>query len=412
MREVYIVDAMRSPIGKFLGLLSEFSAPEIGSFVAKKIVERVKIDPKSIDEVLVGHVFSAGVGQNTAKQVVMLAGLPYQLPTFNINQICASSLKAVCLGAQSIQCGSADVILAGGIESMSNSPHLLKNVRQFKKMGNVPLKDYIDYLQKKEKDLSSQQLIDEMIIDGLWDCYTNKHMGCLNEETSAEKKITREEQDLFALESQKKALWATLNGKFNKEIVPIPLSTGSIFERDEGIRTECTLESLSALKPVFHTHGTITAGNSSQLSDGACFLLLMSEKALQRFDLKPLAKIVAHASIGSKPESFGLSPIEAIRKTAERVGRKIEEIDLFEINEAFCSQVLAIAYELNLDLNKLNVHGGATALGHPLGASGARILTQLVYALIDRKKEWGIASLCYGGGGAEAIAIRNCELKG
>lgn len=405
MEDAYIVDAARSPIGKFLGSLSALPATRLGAAVAKGLVSRSGIAAKDICEVIVGNVLSAGLGQNPAKQVVMYSGIPETTPAFNVNKVCASGLKAVALGAEAIWCGNGEIILAGGIESMSNSPHTVKGVRRFRKMGDVPLKDYADYLGKQPGGTENSMLVDEMINGGLWDCYSDLHMGSLAEKIGKKYKISREEQDKFALDSHRKAAAAADSGKFRDEIIKIDAGNGAAVDSDEGIRRDTDMQKLGALKPAFGPDGSVTAGNAAQISDGASFLLLASGKAVSSLGLKPLAKIECFAASGIDPSWYGLAPTTAVNKLLEKSGHTMDEIDLVEINEAFCVQVLGVVKELGIDMSRLNVNGGATALGHPIGASGARILTTLVYALRDRGKKLGLAALCHGGGGAFSMIV-------
>ncbi len=406
MQDVFIIDAARSATGKFFGSLSDMPAPHIGANVVNGLLTRTRIDTQTIDEVIVGNVVSAGLGQNPAKQVIVYSGLPNDIPAFNVNKICASGMKAVALGAQSIMCENADVVVAGGIENMSLAPHVVSGVRKFRKLGNANLKEFVDYLNGAGEPLDGTVLKDEMVNAGLWDCYANLHMGQLVEKIVQKDRITREEQDRFALDSHRKAAAAEAAGKFKNEIIPIPLKSGASFAQDEGIRKDSTLEKLSSLKPAFDQGGTVTAGNASQISDGASFMILMSGRRVKELGLKPIAKVEAFAASGTDPSWYGLAPTTAMKKALDRAGHKLGDMDLIEINEAFCAQTLGVVKEMGIDQAKLNVNGGATALGHPIGASGARILTTLVWALLDRKKDLGIASLCHGGGGAAAMVVR------
>lgn len=406
MDDVYIVDAARSPIGKFLGSLSGISATKLGAEVVKAEVARTGINVKEIDEVIVGNVISGGLGQNIAKQVVMYSELPEEIPAYAVNKVCASSLKAVGLAAEAIACGNSDVIIAGGIESMSNSPFALRGVRNVQKFGNIQLDAFLEKLKQSGGDVSKLELVDEMLSEGLVDCYTNMHMGTIAENLASKYKITRQEEDKFALQSHRKAALATDSGKLKREIIPIKLPDGRIVETDEGIRRDTSIEKLSALKPSFKTDGIITAGNSSQLSDGASFLILVSGKKLKEYGIKPLAKVESFAASGGDPEMYGIAPVAAVNKSLEKAHLKLSDIDLVELNEAFCIQALAVVRELGIDESKLNVNGGATAVGHPLGASGACILSTLIYALQDRSKNVGLATLCHGGGGAASLIVR------
>lgn len=406
MEEVYIVDAARSPIGKFLGSLSGIGATHLGAEVIKAELARTKINSKEIDEVIVGNVISAGLGQNIAKQVVMYSGLSEDIPAYSVNKVCASSLKAVGLGAEAISCGNSDVVIAGGVESMSNAPFSIKGVRQFQKFGNIGLDAFLDKLKQSGANTSNLELVDEMLSEGLLDCYTNLHMGTIAEALGSKYKITRQDEDKFALGSHKKAAQATDSGKLKQEIIPIKLADGRVISVDEGIRRDTSLEKLATLKPAFKSDGIITAGNASQLSDGASFLILVSGRKLKEYGLTPLAKIESFAASGGDPEMYGIAPVAAVNKSLEKAHLKLGDVDLIELNEAFCIQALAVVRELGIDESKLNVNGGATAVGHPLGASGACILSTLVYALQDRKKNIGLATLCHGGGGAASMIIR------
>ncbi len=406
MEKAYIVDATRSPIGKFLGSLSGISATRLGAEVIKGMLSRTKVNANEIDEVIVGNVISCGLGQNPAKQVVVYAGLPHELSAYSVNKVCASGLKAVGLAAESIAAGNADMILAGGVESMSNAPFAIRGVRAFQKFGNIALDAFLGKLRQGNVEPGSFELVDEMLGDGLIDCYSQLHMGAIAEDMGSEYSITRQEQDRFALESHRRAAAATDSGRLAKEIIPIMLQSGKTFDKDECIRRDTTIERLAALKPVFKPGGTITAGNASQLSDGASFLLLMSAKRMDQYGLKPLAEVESYASSGSDPSKYGMAPVPAIRRSLEKAHLKLDDVDLIEINEAFCVQTLGVAKELGIDMGRLNVNGGATAIGHPLGASGACILSTLVYALQDRGEETGLAALCHGGGGAAAMVVK------
>ncbi|HLC59390.1 MAG TPA: thiolase family protein [archaeon] len=404
MRDVFIVDAARSPIGKFLGSLSGYSATQIGAEVVKALLKRTKVKSPDVNELITGNVISAGLGQNPAKQVVRYSGMPDEIPTTNVNKVCASGLEAIDNGFLKIASGRADVIIAGGVESMSNAPYSVKG-RDVHKIGNISLNDFVEKLKQAGKDLTKMEVVDEMVNAGLWDCYVNLHMGTLAEKIGEKYKISRQEQDKFAVESHRKAADAIDKGKFKKEIVPIKLPDGRIFEVDEGVRKDSSLEKLAGLKPAFRPDGTITAANASQLSDGASFVVLMSEQKMKEYGLRPLAKIEGYAASGNDPTWYGLAPTPAIRKVLETTNHTLNQIDLIELNEAFCVQALGVVKELGIDVSKLNVNGGATALGHPIGATGARILTTLIYAMHDRNKKLGLAALCHGGGGAAAMVI-------
>lgn len=389
-RRAYILSAVRTPIGSFLGSLSSLSAVELGAIVLKEAVNRAGIDTKMIDEVIMGNVVSAGLGQAPARQSQIKAGIPPEIPAITINKVCGSGLKAVMLGAQAIKAGDADVILAGGMESMSNSPYTIPRARTGYRMGHG-------------------QLIDLMIFDGLWDSFENKHMGELGEFTAERSGITREMQDEFAFNSHQKAIKAIDNGWFRDEIVPIsiPQKKGEpvIVDTDEGPRRDTSLEKLAQLKPAFKLNGTITAGNAPSVNDGASAVLVVSEEKVKELGLKPMAVITGYAVSAVEPKMLFYSPVEAVKKLLKQLGKKIEYFDLIEINEAFSAQVLADGKELGWDWEKVNVHGGAVALGHPIGASGARILTTLLYAMKRRNAKTGLATLCLGGGSAVALSV-------
>ncbi|MCL5786638.1 MAG: thiolase family protein [Candidatus Marsarchaeota archaeon] len=401
MEEAYVVVAFRSPVGKFMGKLSDLSAVQIAAEVAKGTFERSGIDGKLIDEVIMGNVLSAGEGQNPAKQVVMHSGIQKNAATVNVNMICASGLKAMALAAQGIKSDDLNIALAGGMESMTNAPHTVKGVRSFRKYGNVDLKELYSYSDSNGKDYL---LIDEMINTGLWDCYADMHMGTIAEMIGTKYSITREEQDRFAYDSHMKAAAAVDSGKFKAETIPIKLKD-DVFSSDEGIRRDTSIEKLAKLKPAFAESGTVTAGNSSQLSDGAAIAIIASKRMVEEHGFKPIAKIESYADSGIDPNWYGLSPIDSMNAALKKSGHTLEEMDLIEINEAFCVQTLGVAKEMNIDMEKLNVNGGATALGHPLGATGAILLTKVVHALADRKKELGIISLCHGGGGSSSMVV-------
>jgi acetyl-CoA C-acetyltransferase len=401
MEEAYVVVAFRSPVGKFMGTLSDLSAVQIATEVAKGTFERSGIDNKLIEEAIIGNVLSAGEGQNPAKQVVMHSGMQKNVATVNVNMICASGLKAIALAAQGIRANDLNIALAGGMESMTNAPHTVKEVRSFRKYGNVDLKELCSYSDSNGKDYL---LVDEMINTGLWDCYADVHMGTIAEMIGTKDSITREEQDRFAYESHMKAAAAVDSGKFKDETISIRLKDG-LFSVDEGIRRDTNIEKLAKLKPAFAESGTVTAGNSSQLSDGAAIAIIASKRMVAEQGFKPIAKIESYADSGIDPNWYGLSPIESMNNALKKSGHTLDEMDLIEINEAFCVQTLGVAKEMNIDMGKLNVNGGATALGHPLGATGAILLTKVVHALADRKKEFGIISLCHGGGGSSSMVV-------
>ena len=389
MKNVVIVSACRSPVGKLQGQLSSLTAPQLCSKVIEHVLKQSKVKPSQVDEVILGNVISAGIGQSPARQAALLGGLPDTVAALTINKVCASGLKAVALGAQAISLDEAEIVIAGGMESMSNAPFLLKEMRSGKKYGD-------------------SKAIDSLIFDGLWDCYNNAHMGTLCELTVDKYKISREVQDDFALQSHKKAAEATKSGRFKEEIVPVSVTRGrdkDVVDTDETIRYDTSIEKLSTLKSVFSDKGTITAGNAPGLNDGAAVLLLMSEEMAEKLKLKPIAKIIGYATAHTAPKWFTIAPVNAVKKLLEKTSLKIEDFDLIEENEAFAAQTIAVIKELCLDPARVNVNGGAIALGHPIGASGARILVTLIHALRQRKKKSGLATLCLGGGGAMSMAI-------
>ena len=388
MKNVVIVSAVRTPIGSFQGSLSTLSAPQLGAIVIKEAVSRAGIKPEDISEVIMGNVLPAAVGQAPARQASIYAGLPKSIPCMTINKVCGSGLKAVMLAAQAIMTGDAEVVVAGGMESMSNVPYYLTKARNGYRMGNGTI-------------------IDGMVNDGLWDCYNNFHMGNAGELCSRELNIPRKEQDDFAVESYKRALNAIESGLFKKEIVPVEIKDrkGVITVSEDEEPKKTNFEKGLALKPAFEKEGTITAFNASKINDGASALVVMSEEKAKFLGLKPLAKIIAQTSFAQEPEWFTTAPAFAIRNVLKKAGMKKEDIDLFEINEAFAVQALAVIKTENLDISKVNVNGGAVALGHPIGASGARILTTLLNVLEQKNKKTGLATLCIGGGEASALII-------
>jgi acetyl-CoA C-acetyltransferase len=395
MREVVIVSAVRTPVGKFQGSLHSFSAPQLGALAVREAVRRAGITATEVDECIMGCVLQAGLGQNPARQAAIHGGLPPQAGAFTVNQVCGSGLKAVALAAQAIQTGNAEMVVAGGMESMTNAPYLLPQARTGYRMGNGTL-------------------VDSMILDGLWEAYKGFHMGVGAEMIAAKYGFTREQQDAFAAESHRRAAAATADGLFRNEIFPIEIPAAKkgapprIFSTDESIRPETTVDILASLKPAFQTDGTVTAGNSPGVSDGAAALVITSAERAQALGLKPIAVIRAQSTSGGEPEWFGLAPIEAVRKAAARAGWPLGDVDLFELNEAFAVQALAVNLDLDLDPAKVNVHGGAVAIGHPIGASGARVLTTLLYAMERYGKSKGIAALCLGGGNAVGLAVERC----
>lgn len=392
MKEVVVVSAVRTPIGAYLGSLKEHSAPALAAFAVKEAVSQAAVVPSEIDECLMGNVLSAGLGQAPARQAAIFGGLPNSVRCTTINRVCGSGLKTVMLGAQMIQTGDAEVVLAGGMESMSRAPYLLDKAREGYRMGHG-------------------KLIDAMIHDGLWDVYHNNHMGDSAELCASEKKISRADQDAFAKMSYQRAISAVEAGKFKAEIIPVPYSEGKekrLLERDEE-PFRAKLDKFGDLKPAFKKEGTVTAANASSLSDGAAAVMLCSLDYAKMKGLKPLAKIVAQESFAREPEWFTLAPVGAVQKLLKKAGKKPSEIDLYEINEAFSVVALGCIRELGIDDSKVNVRGGAVALGHPIGASGTRILVTLIHALRQEKKKWGVASLCIGGGEASAVLVEACE---
>lgn len=380
---VYIVSACRTPIGKFLGGLSALRAPELGALVIREAIARANI--KSVDEVFMGNVLQSGVGQNPARQAALGAKVPVEVPCSTVNMVCGSGMKAIIDGAQSILAGTNHVVVAGGMESMSNAPHLLRNHRTGKKAGD-------------------EALVDSIIYDGLWDVYNDFHMGNTGELVQKKYCFKRQDIDAYALESHKKAIKAQKEGRFKDEIVPVKTAQ-SIVEQDEGPRADTSLEKLGTLKAAFEKDGVVTPGNSSALNDGASALVLASEEAVKKYKLTPLAKLDAFAQSGLAPEWVMLTPIPATKALLEKMGVKLSHFDLIEANEAFAVQMLAVSKDLGIDTKRLNVHGGAIALGHPIGCSGARIVTTLIYALKANKKKTGLATLCMGGGNGLALGI-------
>jgi acetyl-CoA C-acetyltransferase len=389
-KEVVIASAVRTPIGRFLGSLSGFSAPQLGAIVIKEAVERAGIKPTDVNEIFMGNVVQAGVGQAPARQAAVAAGMPNEIGAVTVNKVCASGLKSVIFGAQAIKAGDAEVVVGGGMESMSNCPYMLSRARTGYKLGHG-------------------QLLDSMVSDGLWDPYGDCHMGILAEGTAKKFDITREAQDQYAYESQMKAVKAIKEGKFKQEIVPVEIPQKKkdpiSFDTDEGPRAETTLERLAKLRPVFMKDGTVTAGNAPSTNDGASALVVMSAEAAKRLGVTPLAKITSYATAGTPPADLFEAPILAVKAILEKLGKEIDYFDVIEANEAFSAQALADGKGLGWDWERVNVHGGAVALGHPIGASGARVLTTLLYAMKDRSAKTGMATLCLGGGNAVALSV-------
>jgi acetyl-CoA C-acetyltransferase len=389
-KDTYIIGAARTAVGRFLGGLASLRAPELGAVAIKGAIERAGVNPAEVSGVIMGNVCPAGIGQAPARQAAVLAGLPVEVPALTVNKVCGSGMIAVALACQQIKAGDAELVVAGGQESMSNVPYYLKTLRSGQKMGNA-------------------QLQDGMIYDGIWDYFGDVHMGELADFTARNSGITREEQDRWALRSHQHAVAAIREGRFKPEIVPvtIPQRRGEpvVFDTDEGPRADTTLEKLAALKPAFTKDGTVTAGNASSINDGAAALVLASENYLKTRKLTPLARVVAYATGSVEPKMLFYAPIKAVKTLLQIQGVDINYFDLIEINEAFAAQVLADARELGWDENRVNVNGGAIALGHPIGCSGARILVTLIYALKARKLKRGLAAICLGGGEATALSI-------
>ncbi|TET71734.1 MAG: acetyl-CoA C-acetyltransferase [Candidatus Aminicenantes bacterium] len=390
LRDVFIVGAARTAIGNFLGSLKNFKAPELGGFAIKEAVKRAGISGEDVEEVIMGNVVSGGLGQAPAKQAAVKGGIPYTVSCFAVNKVCGSALKAVALAAQSIWLEEKNIIVAGGMEGMSQAPHLLRGVREGVKFGDMKIKD-------------------SMILDGLWCAFDDQHMGMTGEVIAEKFGATRQEQDEYALSSHRKAIHAIEKGYFKDEIIPveIPQRKGEpiLFAVDEGPREDTALEKLAKLRPAFKKDGTVTAGNASSLNDGAAAVVVASEDAVKEKKLKPMARILGSTTNAVEPSMVMYAPKGAIERLLANVGWKIEDVDLFEINEAFSSQLVVLIKELGLDREKVNVHGGAVALGHPIGATGARILTTLIYALKHRGLKKGVAALCLGGGDAVAMAV-------
>ena len=391
MKQVVILSAVRTAVGRFQGALESFSAPQLGALVVRAAMERAGVDPAAVDECVMGCVLQAGLGQNPARQAAIHGAIPARAGAFTVNEVCGSGLRAVALAAQAIQTGNAQVVVAGGMESMTNAPYLLPKARGGYRMGNGTV-------------------VDAMVQDGLWEAYKGFHMGVGAEMIAEKYGITREDQDAFAVQSHRRAAEATVVGYFRGEILPVEIPGGRGVETweldaDEAIRPETTVQSLARLKPAFKEGGTVTAGNAPPVSDGAAALVVASMERARELALAPMATIRAEATAGREPEWFGLAPIDAVRKLVRRVGWTLDEVDLWELNEAFSVQALAVIRELEIDPAKVNVNGGAVALGHPIGASGARVLTTLLHAMERRGRGKGIAALCLGGGNAVALAV-------
>ena len=390
MEDIVIVSAARTGVGKFGGSLAKIPASELGSIVIKAALARARIDPSQVGEVIMGQVLAAGVGQNPARQALLKAGLPKEVPGLTINAVCGSGLKAVMLAAQAIAWGDSEIVVAGGQENMSAAPHVLPNSRDGQRMGDW-------------------KLVDTMIVDGLWDVYNQYHMGITAENVARLHSISREAQDALALSSQQKAVAAQEAGKFKDEIVPvsIPQRKGDpvIFDTDEYVNKKTNAEALAGLRPAFDKSGSVTAGNASGLNDGAAAVVVMSARKAAELGLKPLARIAAFATSGLDPATMGMGPVPATRKVLQRAGWKAGDVNLFELNEAFAAQACAVNKELGLDSSRVNVNGGAIAIGHPIGASGCRILVTLLHEMQRREAKKGIAALCIGGGMGVSLAV-------
>ncbi|HEY0875235.1 MAG TPA: acetyl-CoA C-acetyltransferase [Vicinamibacterales bacterium] len=390
MNHSVILSAVRTPTGKFLGALKEFTAPQLGALAVREAVARAGIDPALVDECIMGNVIQAGAGQNPARQAALNGGLAEHVAALTVNKVCGSGLKAVMLAAQGIATGDIEIAVAGGMESMSNAPYIAPRVREGLRMGHGTL-------------------VDTMIQDGLWCAFDNCHMGMSGETVAEKYSVSRTEQDAYAADSHRKAAHATREGWFKDEILPIsiPQKKGDpiIVDTDEPIRPDTTVDVLARLKPAFKKDGTVTAGNAPGVNDGAAALVIASESRAAALGITPIARIIGQATSGLAPGMVMMTPVEAVRKVAKKIGWDLKDVDLFEINEAFSVQLVAVMRELGIDPARVNVHGGAVALGHPIGASGARVLTTLLYAMKRRGARRGIASLCLGGGNGVALAV-------
>ena len=390
LNEAVIIGAARTPVGKFLGSLKNFTAPQLGAIVVRECVKRAGVKPEDVDEVIMGCVIQAGLGQNPARQAALNGGLPSTVSAVTVNKVCGSGLKAVMMAAQGVQLGDVDIVVAGGMESMSNAPYLIPKAREGYRLGNG-------------------ELVDSMINDGLWCAFENYHMGCTGEVVADEYKISRAEQDEFAVNSHRKAAAAIKAGKFKDEIVPveIPQKKGQtlVFDTDETVREDTTTDVLGKLKPAFKSEGTVTAGNAPGVNDGASAVVVTSLRRARELGVEPMARIVAQATAGVEPRLVMMAPVEAVRKLFKKTGWSPSEVDLVELNEAFSVAAVAVTRELGLDPEKVNVNGGAVALGHAIGQSGSRLLTTILYELKRRDARRGIVSLCLGGGNAVAMAI-------
>jgi acetyl-CoA C-acetyltransferase len=390
--DVVIISGCRTPVGKFQGSLSDFTAPQLGALAVREAVKRAGIDPAQVDECIMGNVVSAGLGQNPARQAAIFGGLSPATGAMTINKVCGSGLKSVALAAQAVQTGNSSIVVAGGMESMTNAPYLLPQARKGYRLGNA-------------------QIVDSMVHDGLWDIYNDYHMGITGENVAEKYGITREEQDEFAVNSHRKAVSAMKECRFKSQIVPVEIpakkkgAPPTIFDKDEGPREDTTIEILRALKPAFKKDGTVTAGNAPGVNDGAAALIVTSAQRAQELGAKSMVRIVAQATSGVEPKWVMMAPVGAVQQIWQKTGWKNEDVDLYELNEAFSVQALAVMRELKLNPEKVNVNGGAVAIGHPIGSSGARVLVTLIYEMIRRDVKRGIAALCLGGGNAVAMAV-------
>src|SRR6266481_4436370 len=389
-REAVIISAVRTPVGKFLGALKSLKATELGAIAVCEAVKRAGVRPEDVDEVIMGCVIQAGLGQNPARQAALNGGLPSTVSAVTVNKVCGSGLKAIMMAAQGVQLGDTEIVVAGGMESMSNAPYLLRKAREGYRLGNGTL-------------------VDSVINDGLWCAFDDQHMGCTGEVVAERFHVSREEQDEYSLNSHRKASTAIKSGKFRDEIVPVEIEQRKgaplVFDTDEPVREDASLESLSKLKPAFKEGGTVTAGNAPGVNDGASAVVVTSAQRAKHLGIEPLARIVAQATSGIEPKLVLMAPVEAIKKLLKKTGWSLSDVDLIELNEAFAVQAVAITRELNLAPEKLNVNGGAVALGHAIGQSGSRILTTMLYEMKRRDAHRGIAALCLGGGNAVAMAV-------
>jgi len=392
MEDVVIISAVRTPIAKFQGALEGFSAPQLGAIAVREAVARAHVKPEQVDECIMGLVISAGLGQNPARQAALKGGLPPTVGAMTVNKVCGSGLKAVALAAQAIQTGNAEIVVAGGMESMTNAPYLLPQARKGYRLGN-------------------SQIIDSVVNDGLWDVYNNYHMGMTGENVAQKYGVTREQQDEYAVNSHRKAVRAWNECHFKGQIVPVEIpakkkgEAPTLFDKDEGPRADTSADLLRNLKPVFKKDGSVTAGNASTMNDGSAATVVTSAARAKQLGAEPMVHIVAQATSGIEPEWVMMAPVDGIRKIWAKTGWKADDVDLYEINEAFSVQSVAVIKELGLNPDKVNVNGGAVALGHPIGASGTRVLVTLIHELIRRNGKRGIAALCLGGGNSVAMAV-------